>query len=83
MITTEMRAQLMGARDAVFRAGDGHANVKLELGAAHIDHALKVLCPHLPATWKTDLDEYGRSLTTCHACSMSWYNHENYDQHVP
>lgn len=83
MITTEMRAHLMAARDTVFHAGDGHANVDLELVAAHIDHALKALCPHLPATWKTDSDEHGRSLTTCYACGMSWYNHESYDQHVP
>lgn len=83
MITPEMRAHLMAARDAVYRAGDGHANVNLELVAAHIDHALKALCPHLPLTWQTRLDADGRSLTTCYACGMSWYNHETFDQNVP
>ena len=83
MITTEMRAHLMAARDAVFRSGDGHANVNLELVAAHIDHALKALCPHLPVTWASRLDAHGRSLTTCYACGMSWYEHESFDQQVP
>ena len=83
MITTEMRVHLMAARDAVFRAGDGHANLDLELVAAHIDHALKALCPHLSVTWRTRLDEQGRTLTTCYACGMSWYEHEKYDQDLP
>jgi hypothetical protein len=83
MITTEMRGHLMAARDQAFRAGDGHGNVNLELVAAHLDHALEALCPHLPVTWKTQLDEHGRSLTTCYACGMSWYNHERFDQNVP
>lgn len=83
MITTETRAHLMSARDDVFRAGDGHANIDLELVAAHIDHALKALCPHLPATWNSRVDEDGRSLTTCYACGMSWYEHDSFDQNVP
>lgn len=76
MITTATRAYLMAARDDVFRAGDGHANVDLALVAVHIVRALRSLCPHLPVTWKTQPDENGRSLTICYACGMSWYNHE-------
>lgn len=82
MITAEMRAHLMAARDAVFRAGDGHANVNLELVAAYIDHALEALCPHVPATWQPRIDADGRRLTTCYACGMSWYHHEHFEQDV-
>lgn len=83
MITPEMRAHLMAARDALFRAGDGHANLNLETAAAHIDHALEAMCPHLPATWRTRADEHGRSFTTCYACGMSWYIHESSQQMMP
>lgn len=76
MITTGTRAYLMAARDDVFRAGDGHPNIDLALVASHIDRAIRALCPHLPVTWKTGADEHGRSLTTCFACGMFWYNHE-------
>lgn len=77
MITMETRAHLMAARDDVYRPGDGHPNVDLALTAAYIDHALRSLCPHLPGTWKTRTDEYGRVATTCFACGMFWYDHEN------
>lgn len=83
MITTETRAHLMAARDDVFRAGDGHPSMDLARVAAHIDHALKALCPHLPVTWQTRPDEHGRNLTTCYACRMSWYTHEGDPPHVP
>jgi hypothetical protein len=83
MITKETRAHLMAARDDVSRAGDGHPNLDLALAAAHIDRALEALCPHLPVTRKTGPDERGRSLTTCYACGMSWYNHERTDQPEP
>lgn len=83
MITIETRARLMAARDDVFRAGDGHPSMDLARVAAHIDHALQALCPHLPVTWQTRPDEHGRSLTTCYACGMFWYNHEGDPPHVP
>lgn len=76
MISTETRARLMAARDDVFRAGDGHPNLDLEAAAAHIDRALRSLCPHLPVTWKTRPDEHSRDLITCYACGMSWYDHD-------
>lgn len=76
MITMETRAHLMAARDDVSRVGDSHPNVDLAAVAAHIDRALRALCPHLPVTWQTRPDEHGRGLTTCYSCGMSWYNHD-------
>ena len=83
MITKETRDHLMAARDAIYRPGDGHPNVDLALVAAHIDRALKGLCPHLPATRKTTTDEFGRMSTTCFACGMFWYDHDNDPPAVP
>lgn len=83
MISTDTREHLMAARDDVFRAGDGHPNLDLQLVAAHIDHALKALCPHLPVTWNTRFDEHGRSLTTCYACGMYWYDHDSDEEPAP
>lgn len=77
MISMETRAHLMAARDDVYRPGDGHPSLDLALVAAHIDRAIRGLCPHLPSTWKTRTDEYGRVVTTCFACGMFWYDHEN------
>lgn len=83
MITKETRAHLMAARDDVSRIGDSHPNVDLAAVAAHIDRALRALCPHLPVTWKTRPDEHGAIVTTCYSCGMSWYTHEDGPPPVP
>lgn len=83
MITTETRVRLMATRDDVFRASDRHNNLNLLRAVAHIDRAMMDLCPHLPETWTSHVDEHSRGLTTCHACRMSWYDHENDARTMP
>ena len=72
-LTRAQRADVVTARQTILRAVSGHEDVDLPAAAAMLDRVLDAGCPHDPASRVTAPDTDGRSLTTCHACGVSWF----------
>jgi hypothetical protein len=73
MLNSESRADIVTARNTLELIARGADYADPSTAAALLDRALKRECPHDPATWQTAPDDTGRSLTTCGACGVSWY----------
>lgn len=72
-LSTEVRADIVTARETINRAVAGNADTDLASAAALLDRVLESTCPHDPERRFRALDASGRELVTCFACNVSWY----------
>lgn len=76
MMNAQLRADMVGVREALNRAAIGQAQPADFTGAiAMMDRALRSLCPHGPVTWNSRADDSGDIVTTCDRCDISWHEY--------